>query len=216
MPFNYAVRITRSFEFCKRFVAAWALRCDKILAYEHVGTATEKIHIHLIIINCDVTAEQLRNIAKPLGFAVLKGNGDFSFKTKDKKYGPVTDSPRYICYMSKGQYDPLYNKGYSDAELAEAKSAYVPMGNLSKDEKYYNDFVKSYQFPDIPKYQVVNATYPKGYYPGFENVESHARSFAFKAKSLMWTQATAALTRTLTMTYCMRNDIQFDMKFIWK
>lgn len=216
MPFNYAVRVTRSYEFCKHFVAAWALKCDKILAYEHVGTVTEKVHIHLMIIGSSVESDQLRNIARPLGGAVLKGNGDWSFKTKDKKYGAVTDSPRYISYMSKGQYDPKYNKGYSDAELAEAKSAYAPLGKQSKVELQFNEFQGQIDLEDIPKYQVVNQFFPKGHFPAFELVQTKARAYAFKANKCIWSQATAALARTLTMTYCMRNDVSFDDKFLWK
>ena len=61
MP-HYAVRITHSYEVAKPIVHLWAMKCEKILAYEHLGERTGKIHIHLLLVNTSVD-KQLRNIA---------------------------------------------------------------------------------------------------------------------------------------------------------
>ena len=62
MP-HYAVRITHSYEVAKPIVHLWAMKCEKILAYEHLGERTGKIHIHLLLVNTSVDKKQLRNIA---------------------------------------------------------------------------------------------------------------------------------------------------------
>ena len=62
MP-HYAVRITHSYEVAKPIVHLWAMKCEKILAYEHLGERTGKIHIHLLLVNTSVDRKQLRNIA---------------------------------------------------------------------------------------------------------------------------------------------------------
>lgn len=215
MLYNYAVRITRSYELCKHIVAAWALRCDKILAYEHVGTVTEKVHIHLIIVGSSVSSEQLKNIAKPLGGATLKGNADWSFKTKDAKYGEVTDSPRYISYMSKGEYDPKYNKGYSDAELAEAKSAYVPMGKMSARLREYLEFEKqmNIKHPALSTTSVLMGQ--TLVYPAFQVIKDEAFKCAF-AKSQLLCYQTSCNAKTYTLTYCYKKGIEVDPKYCWK
>ena len=61
MP-HYAVRITHSYEVAKPIVHLWAMKCEKNLAYEHLGERTGKIHIHLLLVNTSVD-KQLRNIA---------------------------------------------------------------------------------------------------------------------------------------------------------
>ena len=53
MP-HYAVRITHSYEVAKPIVHLWAMKCEKILAYEHLGERTGKIHIHLLLVNTSV------------------------------------------------------------------------------------------------------------------------------------------------------------------
>lgn len=74
---NYFVRITRSYSDLSGLVLSWAARADKMVVYEHVGDATEKTHIHMVIIGSEVCKKQLKNL---VGFMNFKGNGDWSFK----------------------------------------------------------------------------------------------------------------------------------------
>lgn len=158
MATNYAVRITRSYAAVERAVVAVALRCDKVLAYEHVGDATEKVHIHLMLIGvrCDKkTIQKTMKDACP-EVARFKGNGDWSFKTKDAKYGDVEDSPKYITYMTKGKFDAKYNKGYSQEELDNAKANWKEPSKLkTKFDKYYQEFEMLLHGQDIRKERVV-------------------------------------------------------------
>lgn len=119
MPYDFAVRITRPYDDFARVVARWALECDKMVVYQHTGSRTAKVHIHLAIEGSRICREQLRNIANTILTQPCKGQGDWSFKVWDKE-------ERYIVYMTKGQHDPMYNKGYDDVYLSGLKSKYKP------------------------------------------------------------------------------------------
>ena len=112
----------------------------KILAYEHLGERTGKIHIHLLLVNTSVDKKQLRNIAATTKIPV-SGNEWMSFKVADLE-------PTYITYMSKGQIDPSYNKGYTEAELEEYKHKWVNQKSavkLTEDDKIIEGWIKYYE-----------------------------------------------------------------------
>lgn len=117
MPYDFAVRITRSYEEVARVISRWALECDKMVVYQHEGERTGKVHIHLGIEGSRICREQLRNIANTILINPCKGQGDWSFKVWDKE-------ERYIVYMSKGKHNPSYNKGYDEVYLSGLKSKY--------------------------------------------------------------------------------------------
>lgn len=214
---NYAVRITRSYDICQRAIAAWALKCDKILAYEHTGTVTEKVHVHLIMIGVTCTVDTLHNIARPLGLATLKGNGDWSFKTKDKKYGPVTDSPKYITYMTKGNLEPRYNKGYTQAELDEAKASWVNKDTTSLQRREYLAWAQTVCAKDlIEEFNKMSsrATDKLGYeLMGF--VRGKVLQKAYQKYGLL-SPGAMSMVKTWTLTYCYENAIPVDSKYMWK
>jgi len=110
MP-HYAVRITHSYEDCARAIGVWALRCDKIIVYEHQGDKTNKVHIHAALYNTNIDKKQLRNVAAETGLP-CKGNENMAFTKRDWDLDPI-----YITYMTKGKHDPKYNKGYSSEEV---------------------------------------------------------------------------------------------------
>ena len=64
-----------------------------------------------------------------------------SFKVADLE-------PTYITYMSKGQIDPSYNKGYTEAELEEYKHKWVNQKSavkLTEDDKIIEGWIKYYE-----------------------------------------------------------------------
>jgi len=133
MP-DYMVRLTHSYETAKTVVGLWAMRCDKILAYEHLGTKTGKVHIHLSLLGTNVDKKQLRNIASGAQLPV-SGNEWCSFKIWDRK-------DEYITYMSKGKYEPKYFTVLTPQEIQSCKDAWINYRHKSKDEVLYTDFVK--------------------------------------------------------------------------
>ena len=148
---NYAIRFTEPYQTLATTVSDWALKSDKVLCYEHTGSKTDKVHCHLLLFGCDVSTDQLKNLAKAHGLAG-KGNAYWSFKTsyKDKSSGakfPITEETvkKYVCYMSKGVFDPKYNKGYTSDDLKECKGAWRPPAvQYGTDYTMYKDFEDYY------------------------------------------------------------------------
>lgn len=210
MATNYAVRITYSYAELQRAVVALAIRCDKILAYEHVGTATEKVHVHMILVGVRCDIKTLKDDIKRNGFAAIKGNAQWSFKTRDKKYGDVEDSPKYITYMTKGTLDPKYNKGYTVEQLEEAKKSWV-----DKPAQKNKDLVEYYAFrevvpKDLPLTMMIGSKFVGDY--AFSKVRDLARKYAF-AKVGVWNARTAAMGSMLYKTYCMFYDIPIPNEY---
>lgn len=216
MATHYAVRITRSYEQCAAYVAKISLLCEKMLVYEHVGTATEKVHVHMMLIGVRCDKKTIKdNASKGTALATLKGNGDWSWKTEDKKYGKVTDSVEYITYMTKGKFDPKYNKGYSKEELDHAKSLWVDHSGKSKDELLYAAFElmlvgkinNPHKSSELVGTRIVDT------YPGFDIVRRAAISFAIEKVRVMNIKC-KNMAQMLYNTYCWRHNIdkppQFD------
>lgn len=217
---NYAVRITLPYSKIERGVQSLALRADKVLAYEHVGSATEKVHVHLMIVGARADLKTLKDDMKRGGCGTLKGNGDWSWKTKDKKYGSVEDSVKYVTYMTKGQYMPLYNKGYTNEFLLEAKSLWVDRPkNASRQEQMYYEF-EALVPKDLPKAPIyselvegVVVSYLKGKYSGFEEVRKMSFQFAMEKCHGILSPGAKILIQTLYQTYCFKYQIMIDPKF---
>lgn len=209
MAENYAIRITRSYVVLERAIGAAALLADKVLAYEHIGTATEKVHVHLLLIGvrCDKKTLQKRMNEHFKILDQLNGNGDWSFKTKDKNYGPVEDSVKYITYMTKGQFDAKYNKGYTQEQLDEAKALWVePVKAKSQWAKWYAEF--ELMLPNnIPKeaHQFIGNTL-KETFPGWSQVRRAAGDFMYAKKGDM-KRTTRADAKDMWFTYCWKHRI---------
>lgn len=79
-------------------------------------------HIHGLVFNHSQTAETVRNKIKKR-FSLVK-QGSFSISnqyTKGVVMSEETNLPKYITYMSKGKYDPIYNNMYEDEYLRMLK-----------------------------------------------------------------------------------------------
>lgn len=228
---NYAVRIASPYSKIERGVQSVALRADKVLAYEHVGTVTEKIHVHLVIMGarCDVKTLKSDMVK---GGVVVKGatatNGDWSWKTsfKDKVTKEVisiddTNVNKYVTYMTKGNLDPKYNKGFTDEVIADAKSQWVdpPLKQASRQERLYYEF--DVLIPkDLPTSCVfvefidgTQVTYPKGKYRGFEYVRNMAFKFAMEKCRGILGPGAKSMIQMLYQTYCFKHGIAIDPKF---
>jgi len=153
MP-EYAVRITHSFEVAQAIVHQWAMKCDKILAYEHNGNVTGKAHIHLLLSGTVVDKKQLRNIAASTKIPV-KGNEYMSFKEWD-------GNESYITYMTKGIHNAKYNKGFEGANLLRLQALWVEPRAFVKQSKnsiICGDFYK-YEFEETGDSSCPLAFYP--------------------------------------------------------
>lgn len=209
---NFAVRITLPFSDISGTVRSWALKADKLLCYEHDNT--DKLHCHLLMLNVSVDAERLKQLAKACGVDG-KGNQFWSFKTKSKRTGPVSEatSERYITYMTKGQFDPKYVKGYDMEYLSSLKEAWSEEEvAVSREEEMYNEFegVVIDYCRDHPEH----CTQGKWviHWSKVDVLVSIARRHAFFKASRIWNVRTASMAKSFFLTYCMREDIMIDEK----
>lgn len=107
----------------KDVINDWSDKVGKILCYEHQGSETEKIHVHLLIMESPVKDERLKRIARAR--IELSGNEDWSWKKCD-----MNKVKEYMTYMTKGVLRPVFVKNFSTAEVEEARSRWVePKGN---------------------------------------------------------------------------------------
>lgn len=131
MPNDFFVRITHSYEALRSLVGVWALECEKMAVYEHVGTETEKVHCHMVILRSRITKKQLRNIGQK--FVTLKGNEYCSFKACESWETPMT-------YMTKGELEPKYYIGFTKEECDAARSRWVePAEVVTRDRAIFNE-----------------------------------------------------------------------------
>lgn len=199
MPHDYFCRVTLPYEKIASMVSLWACRSEKLVCYEHVGAKTEKVHCHILIKGSVIEKKQLRNIAgNSLGINNVKGNENMSFKSCDDNWKVA------LTYMTKGNLNPKYIKGYEMSDADEWKSKWVEPARYEKRntaELLYNSFEEcnhESMFEDMPQ----DPEYTK-----FDRVRYVARAYAFQRNSMLWTQKAVNDYKMLTMTYCFRHSI---------
>jgi len=210
MLHDYAVRITYSYEEAARIIRSWSTRVSQMVVYEHIGTKTQKKHIHLLIKGSALHKKQLRNIAADTKIDV-KGNELMSFKAFD-------GDEMYCTYMSKGIHDPAYLQGYTPAEAQVWKSKWVEPAKHAKksaDLLLYEDvFDGDYSEQHWENWHKENPEKFK-----FDWVRSFAHGMVFQNNKLIWNNRATNQYKMLVYTYCYRNGIPMvDTKKtgIWK
>lgn len=210
MPHAYMVRITHSYQDASGVVALWAARAEKMVVYEHVGTKTEKVHIHMVILGSDTHKKQLRNIGMATGLE-LKGNKYCSFKEWD-------GSDRPCVYMTKGEYNPSFVKGYSSVECDKWKSMWIEQLEVGADARMYNEFAGSGQaheaiLIDLNKYEHEHSEEClKDLHWKFEFIRKRARNFAFQRAQYIWNLRAINMYKMLVYTYCYRENVPIPDK----
>lgn len=177
------VRITRPYDELVSLVSAWCLKCEKIIVYEHVGEETEKVHVHILMCGMIDTWDNFKKISKKLGFS-FNGNEDWC---KTKKY--VYNSHDTIKYMSKGNLEPKYVKGYTKEEIVAARESWKPeVPTRSKDGVLYDKFVDQHEGCE---------------YWSFDELKKAAKKFAWEECSRLWTPRASAIYRLCMYTHAM-------------
>lgn len=196
---SYMVRITHSYDACKALVDTWAMSCEKMVVYEHVGSVTEKVHIHLVIECSEYQKKWLRELGSRHGIN-LKGNKNCSFKEFDGNYTAMV-------YMTKGVYDPKYNKGYSESDVALWKSQWVQREE-SKDAMLYNHVFGDVQYID-DCYEQWCESNPIGTdpYHKFRYVKKHAYSQVLMLNGYIVNMKCINQYKMLVYSYCARNGL---------
>jgi hypothetical protein len=117
-------------------ISDWALRSNQVVVYEHPEEGN--VHCHALLVGVYDTTNTLRNDLKKHNVP-LKGAGQLSFKTAEDDY------QRYITYMSKGKYDPKYNKGFQMRNYSILRQHGLNMPKESQRSGIYtNDWFQIY------------------------------------------------------------------------
>lgn len=98
----------------------------KSLWYIHPSGKVKGPHCHGLIWNHAQTDETLRKKIKKCFNLTEKKQFGISNTFENKTKMSEDTVPPYIKYMSKGQFDPLYNIGYDDEYVNERKREWKP------------------------------------------------------------------------------------------
>lgn len=139
---NYAPRITFPYARLASWISRVSLACEKVIFYEHSGDP-QNVHVHGLILGFRKDKGTLKNwLKEALGVKPTKNEWRFP---EQQVNGEPLDA-NFIAYMSKGKYDPVYNKGFTLEEIAEQKAkGYVGKKNDEKPDKntmYWNGLEK--------------------------------------------------------------------------
>jgi len=197
MPYDYFVRITHPYETLAPMVSLWAMRCEKLVVYEHTGSKTEKVHCHILVLGSNTQKKQLRNIGSQI--VDLKGNENCSFKECISWETPVV-------YMTKGNLAPSYLKGFTEAEAIQWSKKWVPRAEFTKPNKeleLYLNIMEDENAPlEISAEDKVNEEFA-----AFRKVVRHARKWIFFANQDVWNGKCLSQYKMCVYTYCMRHQI---------
>lgn len=207
MPHDYFVRITYAYDKIASMVSLWACRAEKMVVYEHIGTKTEKVHCHILILGCNIHKKQLRNLGATC--VSLKGNELCSFKECTSWETPVV-------YMTKGNLDPKYIKGFERSEADVWKSKWVEpikYEKVSKDVKLFEDFwtdelYERFQSLRRPEDEDMDKVVYYQYYW----ILREARTYAFGVNGGIWNMRARNIYYMCSMTACMRAQIPISKK----
>jgi len=118
---DYAIRIARSNRDISGVYDMYKGVCEVLVVYEHPNNSREGEHLHMIMIGSTKGSDTLKNYLKKL-YGEFRAQ-DWSFKTTFKRDGEVLPvSKKFISYMSKGKYDPVYMYGVSADEISVYKA----------------------------------------------------------------------------------------------
>lgn len=200
MTNSYFVRVTRAYSDVSGMIMDWAARSAKIVCYEHVGTETEKVHIHVLIVDAEVEKKMLKTLVSRFG---LKGNGDWSWKQRKD----LSDTP--MVYMTKGKLDPVYLKGYTQQDADNWKSRWVEKCDQTIWEKVvdycYDD--KDYMEQWINNYMDARTIAMNQHEIRFHCLLKYTQAMIFMYNKRIWSPAAINQYKTCVLTYVMRNDM---------
>lgn len=223
---SLASRVTLPWTDLSGWVAAATQYCSAIVVYQHTGSKTEKVHCHILWWEPTVIADTLKNIAKRDFGLTLKGNGDWSFKTKykDRLGTSLKVNKDVITYMSKGVLEPSYIFGVTLEECTTFKSKWVQHTDARNDINvlydswaedlefaFYKQWGKDYDLPFEGPVKTISHTDHRGNVEVLLDASNYIRTSAYQtALSLtgyIHTPRTSQLANSLHITYRHRHNL---------
>jgi len=129
---SQAIRVSRSFEELRSVIEK--LDARRVVVYQHDSDEeVSRTHIHILVQDCNVEKLTFKRRIEALVGKVAAS--DWSFKATDDNVG------KYITYMSKGVLQPVYQRGYTDDEVAKFRASWVTHEKSKPDKKATYDVV---------------------------------------------------------------------------
>lgn len=206
---NYALRITYPADALRPWFSRMALNCEKVIFYEHADNVS-RVHVHGILWGCTVSDDTFKNWIKETLHLTPVAN-EWSFKQTYGKGGNkrrVDDN--YIAYMTKGKYDPVYNKGYTEEVIAEQKAKGFDGKDdfqKSKDEALFDEFKLHMEHESVLEWNERNSAMTR-----FAQVKRHATVFCMTKYRVM-NQNCQCKIRMLLLSYCYYYYIDVPSRF---
>lgn len=115
---NYAIRVTVEYSKIMTAIDKMVLQSEKTVVYQHdADDEVSRTHVHLLLVNCKVSTDTLKNwIKKDIGQV---NKSDWSFKSADTGYH------KFITYMSKGTLVPVKVEGFELEEINRLKGEWI-------------------------------------------------------------------------------------------
>ena len=208
--YDYFVRITHPYEELVRLVATWALECSSLAVFEHVGSQTEKVHCHMVILGSRLQKKQLRNIGQQ--YAVLKGNEYCSFKECISWEVP-------LVYMTKGSLSASYLKTFTLEQIDIARSKWVaPRSYVKKTriqvvtEDFFEDYPLEKQLKDVEPEDLIDGEWTSN---KFNLVRKRAYRVAADEYNGILNPQFWTMFKTLVWSYCYKYNISFPKNTNW-
>lgn len=121
----FAIRISKPFSDFTEFFKKLDQVAVRHVWFQH--DVPNNIHIHGLVVGCTVSTDTLKNyIRKDVGN--MKST-EWSFKSANDE--------NFITYMSKGTLLPVVSKGYTDAEIVDYTSKWVPVEKKKRSMVQY-------------------------------------------------------------------------------
>lgn len=206
MTNSYFVRITKAYHDVSGMITDWANRAAKVVCYEHVGTETEKVHIHVLLVDCEVEKKMLKTMVSKYN---LKGNKDWSWKERKD----LSDTP--MIYMTKGKLDPKFLKGYTEQEAQGWKTRWEEKREESVWEKVIDYCYGDEQYvSDKRKEFMEGLTYPvDAQEVQFRFITKYTQRMIFMYNKQIWTPQAANQYKCCVMTYVMRTGMTIPLSY---
>lgn len=101
-------------------------QCEKAVWYFHPGGKKnpDRPHIHGLVLNCKWHPDSVRRKLKKVFSLTITTEYAVSNTYDKKKRMSELSYPKYLVYMTKGQYDPVSITGFTSEECDTAKSLY--------------------------------------------------------------------------------------------